>query len=122
MNPISKLRIRYKYPRNYLFHLTLKEVHANIAPIVTESDIDLTRDTKMARQKEFDQDNRKTKGAYNVLADLVVSFSKPPSKDIKKPNFMFYTLGRDESLLKANSDYFGKDYVLKTLNRMKNIT
>lgn len=72
-----------------------------------------------ARNKgEFDKTNRKTKGAYNVLADLVVSFSKPAPKDINKPNFMYYTLGRDESLLKSNSDYFGKDYVLETLQRM----
>ncbi|MBT0608665.1 peptidoglycan-binding domain-containing protein [Aequorivita echinoideorum] len=53
---------------------------------------------------------KKTKGAYNVLADLIVCFSKAGT------NHIYYTLGREESMnLDAN---FGVDYVNKALQKM----
>ncbi len=54
---------------------------------------------------------KKTKGAYNVLADLIVSFSAPGV------NHVLYTLGREASLkLDAN---LGDNYAKETLERMK---
>ncbi len=54
---------------------------------------------------------KKTKGAYNVLADLIVSFSAPGV------NYMYYTLGREASLkLDAN---LSANYAKETLERMK---
>ncbi len=55
---------------------------------------------------------KKTKGAYNVLADLILCFSKPNT------NHLYYTLGREESLdLDSN---FGKNYAINILNRFNN--
>jgi len=56
---------------------------------------------------------RKTKGAYNVLADLIVSFSNPGV------NYLYYTLGREASL-KLDLG-LGPNYASETLERMKNI-
>ena len=53
---------------------------------------------------------KKTKGAYNVLADLVVAFTKAGV------NSLVYTLGREESLdIDAN---FGADYAKNALDSM----
>ena len=57
--------------------------------------------------------NKKTKGAYNVLADLVVCYTKPGV------NNLVYTLGREESL---NIDAsFGAGYAKDALRKMTNI-
>jgi hypothetical protein len=56
---------------------------------------------------------KKTKGAYNVLADLVVCYSDPGT------NSLLYTLGREESLNISSS--FGPNYASDALNRMKSI-
>ena len=58
---------------------------------------------------ELGQPN-KTKGAYNVFTDLVLSYA-PPMKD-----YLLYTLGRDEIL--QLSQNFGADYVINQFNRM----
>lgn len=56
---------------------------------------------------------KKTKGAYNVLADLVVCYSEPGV------NSLYYTLGREESLdLDSN---IGSNYALEALNKMKSV-
>ncbi|RMA64389.1 peptidoglycan-binding domain-containing protein [Ulvibacter antarcticus] len=56
---------------------------------------------------------KKTKGAYNVLADMIVCYSK---KDV---NSLYYTLGREESLdLDAN---IGANYALDALTRMTSV-
>lgn len=57
-------------------------------------------------------DQGKAKGAYSVLADLVVCYSKPTV------NHLFYTLGREESLMIPDSN-FEKDYVINALQKMK---
>jgi hypothetical protein len=70
---------------------------------------------KFAARNSKEFNDFKTKGAYNVLADHVVSFSKPTEQN--KPNHIYYTLGRESSfVLKKN---FGENYVLNTLQRMK---
>lgn len=56
---------------------------------------------------------KKTKGAYNVLADLIVSFSH---SDI---NHVYYTLGRESSL--KLDEGLRVNYAFETLKRMKNI-
>ena len=56
---------------------------------------------------------KKTKGAYNVLADLIVSFSPPGV------NHIYYTLGREASL-KLDAT-LGTDYAKETLDRMQHI-
>lgn len=56
---------------------------------------------------------KKTKGAYNVLADLIVSFSAPGV------NHVLYTLGREASL-KLDTN-LGPDYAKETLDRMEHI-
>ena len=56
---------------------------------------------------------KKTKGAYNVLADLIVSFSEPGADHI------YYTLGREASL--KLDDNLREDYAKDTLERMKNV-
>ncbi|WGF91929.1 peptidoglycan-binding domain-containing protein [Aequorivita marisscotiae] len=54
--------------------------------------------------------SKKTKGAYNVLADLIVCYSKPGV------DYVLYTLGREESLdLDAN---FGSNYAISALRKM----
>ncbi|TXD83219.1 hypothetical protein ESY86_13595 [Subsaximicrobium wynnwilliamsii] len=58
---------------------------------------------------------KETKGAYNVLADLVVCFSKPSK--LGEKNHLYYTLGREKSF--GLEEKFGKDYVIKTLRKMK---
>lgn len=53
---------------------------------------------------------KKTKGAYNVLADLVVCYSKPGA------DYVLYTLGREESLnLDAN---FGANYAINAMKKL----
>ena len=78
-----------------------------------ESEGNLVSCSKFASRSysELNTSNKKTKGAYNVLADLVVCYSKPGV------NSLFYTLGREESLnIDAN---FGANYAIDALNRMK---
>lgn len=59
---------------------------------------------------ELNTTSKKTKGAYNVLADLVVCYSKPGV------DHLLYTLGREESLeLDTN---FGANYALNSLKKM----
>jgi hypothetical protein len=59
---------------------------------------------------ELNASSKKTKGAYNVLADLVVCYSKPGV------DYVLYTLGREESLnLDTN---FGANYALNALKKM----
>lgn len=59
---------------------------------------------------ELNTSAQKTKGAYNVLADLIVCYSKPGV------DYVLYTLGREESLnLDAN---FGSNYSTDALNKM----
>ena len=59
---------------------------------------------------QLNASSKKTKGAYNVLADLVVCYSKPGV------DYLLYTLGREESLdLDAN---FGSNYVNEALEKM----
>jgi len=54
--------------------------------------------------------SKKTKGAYNMLADLVVCYTKPGVTSL------IYTLGREESLnIDAN---FGANYSSNALNQM----
>lgn len=62
----------------------------------------------------YDQLNtthRKTKGAYNMLADLVLCYARP------SVDYLLYTLGRDESF--ALTDAFETDYVNKTFASMQ---
>lgn len=54
--------------------------------------------------------SKKTKGAYNVLADLVVCFSKPGIDHV------YYTLGREESL--NLNGHFGSKYASDALEKM----
>ena len=49
--------------------------------------------TEFAAVKNSELGTRKTKGAYNVLADLIVAYSLP-----KEKHTLRYTLGRDEVL------------------------
>lgn len=56
---------------------------------------------------------KKTKGAYNVLADLIVSFSAPGV------NHIYYTLGREASL-KLDAT-LGDHYARETLERMRKV-
>lgn len=59
---------------------------------------------------DLNTSSKKTKGAYNVLADLVVVYSKPGIDHV------LYTLGREESLnLDAN---FGSNYAINSLRKM----
>lgn len=64
-----------------------------------------------AGYKSLNRLAKKTKGAYNVLADLIVSFSEPGI------NHIYYTLGREASLKLDAS--LGDDYARTTLERMK---
>ncbi|NND91622.1 MAG: peptidoglycan-binding protein [Granulosicoccus sp.] len=61
--------------------------------------------------RELNREHRKTKGAYNMLADLVLCYA-PPSVD-----YLLYTLGRDESLLLSES--FDADYLQRTFASMQ---
>lgn len=64
-----------------------------------------------AGYKSLNKSAKKTKGAYNVLADLIVSFSKSGIDHI------YYTLGREASLKLDAS--LGSDYAHETLARMQ---
>lgn len=55
--------------------------------------------------------HRKTKGAYNVLADLILCYAKP------SVDHLLYSLGRDESF--NLTDSFDTDYVQKTFSSMQ---
>ena len=68
-------------------------------------------DFAAARYDDLNTSIKKTKGAYNVLADLIVSFSPPGV------NHVLYTLGREASL-KLDST-LGDNYARVTLERMK---
>ncbi len=55
----------------------------------------------------------KTKGAYNLCADLILSYAR------KGVDYIYYTLGRESSLnLDTNLD---PNYAVNTLNKMKNL-
>ncbi|MFK7860376.1 MAG: peptidoglycan-binding protein [Granulosicoccus sp.] len=55
--------------------------------------------------------HRKTKAAYNMLADLVLCYAKP------SVDYLLYSLGRDESF--KLTDAFEADYVKKTFSSMQ---
>lgn len=55
--------------------------------------------------------NKKTKGAYNVCADLILSYAPP------KVNHVYYTLGREENLDLDGG--FGSSKVEGWLNRLR---
>ena len=59
------------------------------------------------------------KGAYNMLADLVVCYSNP-NLDGKKPdrNQLLYTLGNEKETLPMIKTMFGENYVMDALNAM----
>ena len=59
---------------------------------------------------DLNASSRKTKGAYNVLADLIVCYSKPGV------DYVLYTLGREESL--DLDSHFGKEYIANALRKM----
>ncbi len=61
----------------------------------------------------LNKSKKKTKGAYNVLADLLVSFSAPGADQV------FYTLGRETSLKIDPS--LGAEYAATTLKKMTDI-
>ncbi len=63
-----------------------------------------------AAYKDLNATAKKTKGAYNVLADLIVCYSKPGIDHV------LYTLGREESLNLEPS--LGSDYVRESIKRM----
>jgi hypothetical protein len=56
---------------------------------------------------------KKTKGAYNVLTDLILCYARPET------NYLYYTLGREDSL-KLDSA-LGANYAQETLERMRGI-
>lgn len=56
---------------------------------------------------------KRTKGAYNVLTDLILCYARPDT------NYIYYTLGREESL--KLDPTLGADYALTTLERMRQI-
>ncbi|AFL81842.1 putative peptidoglycan-binding domain-containing protein [Aequorivita sublithincola DSM 14238] len=59
---------------------------------------------------QLNSNSKMTKGAYNVLADLIVCYSKAGIDHV------YYTLGREESLnLDAN---FGANYAINALKKM----
>ena len=60
---------------------------------------------------ELNRQYKKTKGAYNVLTDLILCYA-PASVD-----YLLYSLGRDDSFLL--SDVFEADYVSKTFADMQ---
>ncbi len=55
--------------------------------------------------------HKRTKGAYNMLSDLVLCYAAPGV------DYLLYTLGRDETLEIA--DTFGADYTTKVLQQMQ---
>jgi len=60
---------------------------------------------------QLNSEQRKTKAAYNILADLILCYA-PEAVD-----HLLYTLGRDESLLR--SDVFDADYLQTTFDSMQ---
>lgn len=56
---------------------------------------------------------KKTKGAYNILADLIFCYARPDT------DYMYYTLGREASLKLDAS--LGTNYISEALDRMKNL-
>ena len=66
-----------------------------------------------ANSSELSYEHRKTKAAYNVFADLVLTYAP---RDV---DFLYYTLGRDDTL-----DLLGSrpnDFVSLQINRMKKV-
>jgi len=57
--------------------------------------------------------NKKTKGAYNVFADLILSYAP------QNVSSLYYTLGREDSL--DLSENFGSHYALDILTRLKSV-
>lgn len=60
---------------------------------------------------ELNREHRKTKGAYNMLADLILCYAQPSVE------YLLYSLGRDESF--KLTDSFEPDYVNKVFSRMQ---
>lgn len=60
---------------------------------------------------ELTSDIKKTKGAYNMLADLVLCYAD------QEVDYLYYTLGRDDSL--DLSEDFGKNYLKDTLAKLQ---
>ncbi|MFK7992570.1 MAG: peptidoglycan-binding protein [Granulosicoccus sp.] len=60
---------------------------------------------------QLNKTHRKTKAAYNVLADLVLCYAKP------SVDYLLYSLGRDESF--HLSDAFEADYVKNLFSSMQ---
>ena len=57
--------------------------------------------------------DKKTKGAYNMLSDLVLCYAAPGV------DYLLYTLGRDETLEIA--DTFGANYTSDTFRKMQSV-
>lgn len=62
---------------------------------------------------QFNSTDKKTKAAYNVFTDLILSYAAP-GKD-----FLFYTLGRDENLTMAGN--FGEAFLSQHIKRLKSV-
>ncbi|MDO7170580.1 peptidoglycan-binding domain-containing protein [Mariniflexile sp. AS56] len=57
--------------------------------------------------------NKQTKGAYNMLTDLILCYAPPHVTSI------FYTLGREDSLALSNN--FGAEFATNVLKRLKSV-
>ncbi len=60
---------------------------------------------------ELNRQHRKTKGAYNLLADLILCYAKPSVE------YLLYSLGRDESFKLTTA--FEQDYVRNTFSSLQ---
>ena len=60
---------------------------------------------------ELNKDKKKTKGAYNMLADLVLCYAG------HGVDYLYYTLGRDDTLNLAEG--LGSNYMRDTLSSLQ---
>ncbi len=74
--------------------------------------IDLSKFTAKTYADLYNSD-KIDKGAYNMLADLVVCYSK------KGLNQLYYTLGNEKETLPMIKTNFGENYVISALEKMK---
>jgi hypothetical protein len=74
--------------------------------------IDCSHFAAVSYSQNSDQD-KKTKGAYNVLADLILSFAP------KGVDYLYYTLGRENNL--SLDEHISANYAGETLERMKSV-
>ena len=81
--------------------------------------IDLSKFTAKSYADLYNSD-KIDKGAYNMLADLVVCYSAP-NLDGTNPagNQLLYTLGNEKETLPLIRTVFGENYVTKSLSDMK---